>query len=296
MAQEVALTKRIKISKAQQNMFLAVLIASLVLGFTIMLSVFFVKYIIFNTKVINAKEQAISNYKQTIKNVGICKADKNGDIDLEKCNPNDIVVEDIPNSLRYNVMVNMANNKDLDSVSSSSGSEEDCYEDGEKVDYSKKYAAATSESDRKKYLGMVKMCSSLRVIPDALPAQKNDEALMASLNQIFLLSGWTPESLAPSGKSDTAASNVSPGIGTIPVSVAVKASSSTVRTVLSNIERSIRDFSIGTASIGWSADNVVNFTAQATAFYSSDLSISEFEDTIYADDSKNTKNTQGIRK
>ena len=52
---EVAVGKRIRITKIQQQMMLAVLGASLVLGAALVFSIFFMKYIIFNTTVIKEK-------------------------------------------------------------------------------------------------------------------------------------------------------------------------------------------------------------------------------------------------
>ena len=60
MAKEVAISKRIKITKAQQNMLLAVLIASVVLGAALSISINLIKRIAFNADVITAKDQAIT--------------------------------------------------------------------------------------------------------------------------------------------------------------------------------------------------------------------------------------------
>ena len=54
----------------------------------------------------------------------------------------------------------------------------------------------------------MKTCSALRVIPDALPAYRNEEALLSSLNKILLDSNIIPDNLAPSGtQGDVAAVN-----------------------------------------------------------------------------------------
>ena len=52
MAKEIAIGKRAKISQAQQNMLLAVLGASVVLGAAISLILHFIQQISFNTEVI----------------------------------------------------------------------------------------------------------------------------------------------------------------------------------------------------------------------------------------------------
>ncbi len=53
-------TKRVKISKAQQITMLEVLAASLILGTCLVVAIFLIKYIKFNTKIIAAKNEAIS--------------------------------------------------------------------------------------------------------------------------------------------------------------------------------------------------------------------------------------------
>ena len=67
MAKEVALSKRIKISEAQQHMILAVLGASVVLGASISLISHFYKQITFNAEVIMAEDESITNYSNIIK-------------------------------------------------------------------------------------------------------------------------------------------------------------------------------------------------------------------------------------
>ena len=140
---EVAVGKRIKISKIQQQMMLAALGTSLVVGAALVFSVFFVKYIVFNTTIIKEKDEAISNYYKAIKNVGICttknKEGKFSDTDLEKCDPDAIDVADIPGTLRHNVLVNMTKNNNLESVARDNQLES-CYDtDGNKRDFQKLY-------------------------------------------------------------------------------------------------------------------------------------------------------------
>lgn len=280
MVKEVAISKRVKISKAQQYTMIEVLVASLILGLAIVLSIWLIKYISFNTKVITAKNEAIANYEKTIKNVGICvdsnKDGKYSDDELKKCNPNSTkIVED---TLRYNVMSVLANDKGLESVARDSVPE--CYDENKnKIDFNKKYQEAGSEEEKSRYLELTKMCSALRVIPDALPAQENTEALMASLDDIFILSNWTPTALTPSG--DVGESTIA-GLGAIPVTLTIEADSAATLRVLNNLEKSIREFSISKASIEWSGDNELSLQAKATAYYSSESSLAEDTQTVYA--------------
>ena len=89
--------KRLKISRAQQITMLEVLLASLVLGTCMVIALFLIKYINFNTKIISAKNEAISVYDQTIRNVGICvDRDNNGKLsneEVENCRPNEVTLD-----------------------------------------------------------------------------------------------------------------------------------------------------------------------------------------------------------
>lgn len=283
-----AFSKRLKISKTQQQTLLITIITAVILGVCLVLGIYFVKYIKFNGKVIAAKDEAIADYEKTIKNVGLCRDTNNdgkfSEDELKKCNPDALDSALLPGTLRYNVMVNMANNKDLESVARESLS--DCYDaSGEKIDWQKKFDETENDEEQAKYLAMLKMCSSLRVIPDALPAQANEEALMASLNQIFIVSGWEPEAISPSGdiKNDTE------GLSTIPVSLSVQADTATTMRVLDNIEKSIRTFELQTANISWSGDRFLALESQGTAYYTEDSGVVESNQTVYATDAAKKK-------
>lgn len=282
MAEKIALSKRLKISQSQQYIILAVLVASLALGVCIVAGSYFVKTMIFNGKIIGEKDIVIGDYEKTIKNVGVC-VDKNNDgkysdEELKNCNPDEVPLNDIPGSLRHNVMTKMAKNENLEATGRASLAE--CKNDnGKNIDFNKEYEKAKSDDQRMYYLYLAKMCSALRAIPDALPAQQNDEALMSSLNQIFLISKWQPESIAPSGSALTSQIK---GLGTIPVTLSVEAGSDVTLSVLNNIERSIRTFEINSASIEWSKDNKLNLSAQAAAYFTSQKQIQEDTKIIYA--------------
>lgn len=297
-----AVGKRFKISKLQQQMMMAVLGASLVLGVSIVVSVHLLKHMSFNAKVISKRDESIANYNLAIKNVGICKpSSKDGrfsDKDLEKCNPQSIDVSTIPGTLRYNVMVNMANNTDLESVGRSS--QKQCYDDNHKrVDFTAAYSKSTSDDERSYNLKMMKMCSALRVIPDALPAQKNDEALLASLNQIFLLSGFEPEQLSPG--TNYKQSKIK-GVSTIPIALTVKRNEAETMSIISNIERSIRAFSINSAQIKWGSNasdgsSKLELLAQGVAYYSAETSVQEKTEVVTAkEEKKKTGGSGGTNK
>ena len=276
-----AVSKRIKISNTQQQMLLIALVAATALGVLIVLMVFFGKYIAFNSKVITAKDESIVGYEKTIKNVGLCKDTNNdgkfSDSELEKCNPDALDSAAMPGTLRYNVMVNMAKNANLESVARNSQS--DCYdEDGNKIDWQQKFDETDNDEEQAKDLAMLKMCSALRVIPDAMPAQANEEALMSSLNQIFIISQWDPESLSPSGNIEGGTR----GLSTIPISLSVQSGTDKTMTVLNNIERSIRTFDIQSATISWSGNEYLTLDAQGVAYYTEDAGLNETTKTVYA--------------
>lgn len=290
MAKEVAIGKRAKISEAQQYMLLAVLGASVILGIAISLTIHFVKQISFNTTVIMAEDEAIASYSNVIKSTGICKSPK-GDVysdeELKNCNPDNIEVSQIPGTLRANILENLAANEALNSVPKEANSTcinpntdknytyeelDDIYDDAAK-NGSEALTAASQ---------LIKSCSALRVIPDALPAFRNEEALLASLNKLFIESGWQPESLSPSGSSTS--SSLAKNLNAISVRLSVEADTSTTMKVLDNIERSIREFDIERATIEWGGDNTLTLQAQATAYYMNESSITETTKTLTAEE------------
>ena len=284
---EAAVGKRIKISKIQQQIMLAVLGASLVFGVSLVFSIYFIKYIAFNTKVIDAKEESIKNYYKTINNVGICttknKDGKFSDKELKDCVPENIDVEEIPNTLRYNVLLGMANNTDLESVAREG--QESCYNPntGKKIDWAKRYRKSETDKEREENFYMLKMCSSLRAIPDALPSQNNTLALLASMNQIFLISDFQPEALSP---SSSAMSSPIIDLEVIPISVSVKSDVATTTRLLQNLEKSIRSFSFQSASISWNGEvdgrPMLELHGMALAFYTNEITATEKTKTIYA--------------
>ena len=147
------------------------------------------------------------------------------------------------------------------------------------------------------FFNLFKACSALRIIPDALPAQANTEALMASLNEIFNVSNWTPESLAPSDDAvdseDGDSTYVDAGIGIIPVSFSVETDNKTTMDVLYNLERSIRIFDIKTATVEWAGTNHLELNATAWAYYTNTSSLKEATVTVAADKSQ-TKTLEDI--
>ena len=291
----LAISKSFKISKAQQYTLLEVLITSLLLGVTIVLSIWLIKYIVFNNKLSAEYGEAIRAYESTIINVGVCNpgGDKKlSDAELTSCDPNSISIQDIPETLRYNVLVEMANNQSLESVARESQTV--CYDNNKKIDFSKEYQKATSDKEKEQALKMMSMCSALRVIPDALPGQENLEATMASLNQIFLLTGTEPESLAADdqdiailGSEGTTTDAEASSLQSIPIAFSMKAPLSMMQKLLENLEISIRTFHIKTANFEWS-DGALEAKISSDAYYSNDLKAREFYKTVHGGDKPTT--------
>ena len=287
MAKEVAISKRLKISEAQQYMLLSVLGASIVLGIAISLISFFAQQISYNAKVIMAEDESIVAYSNVIRDTGVCRS-PNGEVysdaELENCYPDSIEISEIQGSLRANILENLAANDALNSVPKEDDSNCINSETNKNFTYKqlmKRYNDATSTEEKIAASQLIKSCSALRVIPDALPAFKNEEALLASLNKLFKVSGWEPESISPSGDSE--ASDLADNLNTISVNLSVEADSSTTMRVLSNIERSIREFNINRATFEWSGNNTLLFQAAATAYYVNESRINEVTKTINAD-------------
>ena len=286
MAKEIAISKISKISKAQQNMILCVLVASLFLGAAVSLTISFIKQITFNIDVIADQEKSIVSYSNTIRDIGICKKPSGpvySDEELRQCDPNNIEISTIGGTLRYNILEELAANDALNSVPKEGAAI--CINPSNNKNYTYKelneaYKNANNENDRKAALQKLKVCSALRIIPDALPAFKNQEALLASLNQIFISSGWSPESINPSDGATTEEQTLPAGLNPIEVRLSVKADTGTTMNVIGNIERSIREFDIRRATIEWSGDTSLSVEATATAYYADEATINESTKTI----------------
>lgn len=284
MAKEVAIGKRAKISEAQQYMILSVLGASIFLGVAIALVSHFVQLISFNAKVIGGQDGAIAAYSKVIKSAGICTSPSGSvysDSEIEACEPDSIELSEIPGTLRANILEDLAANQALNSVPKEDDS--GCINPDTAKNFTYKelnniYNKANTAEELAAASQLIKSCSALRVIPDALPTFKNEEALLASLNKLFVVSNWTPESLSPSGT--TSAASIGKGLNAISVSLSVEASSATTTTVLNNIERSIRDFNIERATIEWGGDDALILGAEATAYYMNKSSITPTTKTI----------------
>ena len=292
MAKEVAISKRIKISQAQEYIILAVLGASVVFGIALALTIQFIKQISFNGRVIAEEDKSISAYSEVIKNVGVCKA-PNGENynkdELSACDPSSIEISEIPGTLRANILEDLAANKALNSVPKSKVSS--CLNPSTGKDYTykeldEKYSQARDVSELQSASALIKNCSALRVIPDALPYFKNEEALLASLNKIYIISNWEPESLSPSGdaSSPTAETGEDGAVTTseingLMLNSEVNMEPEAAMILLRNMERSIREFDVKQMRIEW-ADDKLDLDMQLNAYYIGEATIEESSVTI----------------
>ena len=293
MAKEVALSKRAKISEAQKYMLITVFGASIVLGITLAIIARFVQMIQFNAKILAAEDQSIAAFSKTIQTTGTCikpKGDTYSDEELKNCHPTNIQVSQIPNTLRYNVLNNLAANQDLNSVPKETNSNCINPDNGKNYTYDellKMYndaASSNKEADLQKATDLMKSCSALRIIPGALPAFRNEEALLASLNRLFLESDWQPESLSPGGLATN--NNLNKGLNALSVNLSIEADTAVTMNVLHNIERSIREFNIERATIEWSGEDTLSLQAGATAYYMDTSTITQSTQTIKPGDNK----------
>lgn len=288
-------SKRIKMSQAQQYMALAVLGASLFLGAAIAVVLKSIDKISFSANVIMAQDQSIDALSNTIRDIGICESPSGkvySDQELNNCDPNTVVASSVPGTLKSNIIENMAANEALASVESSDIST--CINPATEQKYTYKelqnlYNNAQNNDELSRANGLILTCSALRIIPDALPAFMNEEALLSSIDKIFRITGTEPESLAPaegggySGGEDEGESgwsSLGTNLYTNPVNLSIESDAGTVNTFLDNIERSIRNIDIRQASIEWSGANTINFQATATAYYTAPSTITIIDKTI----------------
>lgn len=274
----IAIAKRVKISKSQQTMLGAVACASLILGVCLVFSVYFLKYIKFNSVVISEKNKAIEGYSSAIENIGICKA-PSGKIytvsELESCEPDDEELTYLgTDTLRYKVIMELSKNKNLESVARKGLSI--CFVDSstnQKVsveDLIEDYRMQTSEKEKAAYLERIAMCSALRVIPDALPSAANPLAVGASLNKIFTMSQYVPDGITPQEVGESTME----GIGSIGINLQIESSADNTMKVLSDLEKSIREYNIKSATIERSGGSL-KLEATAEAYYTETSSLNE---------------------
>lgn len=288
-----SLEKKLKISKAQQVLLLSVLASSAVLGVGISLSLNFLSQISFNAKVIMEKDKAIVSYSEAISKIGVCRSPKGetySEDELKNCTPSTIDVNDIPGTLRYNIINNLAVSPSLNSVPKV-GVDIHCVNPDTFKNYTikelnDKYIYAESIEERDSATNLIKTCSALRTIPDALPAYENQEAMLSSLNKIFNISGWTPDGLSPSADSYFTTED---GINAFEVAFSMDADLPMVQTVLNNIEKSIREIDFTGVQISYDGKESLRIEMMARAFFVNKTLLNEEPKTINPSSAKESK-------
>lgn len=285
--------KYLNISKTQQQNLLMVLITSLVVGILLALGLYFIKCIRFNNEVIASMEKSVVDYSTTIKNVGVCPAPKGAtytEEELKACDPDSLDSSQLSGSLRYSVVVDMANNPSLESVARESDAQ--CRDSsGKKIDFQTLFAQGTDTSKRAYYWQMLTTCSSLRVIPDALPAAADNLAVASSMNYLFWLSGWDFESFSAPEMKRSSSDDGEEEEETEKNSIEAMdvdfpkfdGSPAVTMTVLENFERSIRAFDFTNATVKWKeGSDDLEFVGQGKVYYAQGAGVAESTKTVKA--------------
>ena len=246
----VALAKRAKIDSAQRNMFIAVMLASIVLGVTIVGTIYLIRMIIFNNDVSAAKDGVIEEYKKAQKSLSELT----------------VKVSDLSKNDKLEVMARTTSRMC------------DNYSASEDEDWTH------MSSER---VNLARTCSSLRVISDALPAIYNLDSTRASMNEILRLSngetGVGIESVTgEKGRVSTVGTGLT-NIGGATVSINLLDEASRIRGAMDMIENSIRNFDITAATINWQGDDI-QFKATYAAYYSESAEIHKATKLVCADD------------
>ena len=283
MATETTEDKKKRISDAQQRMFLFVLVAALAVGTTIVMSIYLVKYIGFNAQVIGKKEEAVQAYTSVIQTAGVCTSAKGQTYtigEIERCNPNTLTASQVANSLRGKILNEMAANKVLESVARGAESLSECYNSqGDKYSYDELYEGyrtAGTDAKREEFLTKLVTCSALRVAADALPAAMNTQATLASLSYIIGDTGLNIESLTSNEYETGKIVELKNGtkVGTIAIPLIISGSDEQIEKFLEELEHSIREFAVNSATIEWSTQGL-GMRLNLTAYYAEDAGVVE---------------------
>ncbi|MBQ8157053.1 hypothetical protein IJ102_01555 [Candidatus Saccharibacteria bacterium] len=248
----VAIEKRAKIDKAQSVMFAAVCGASLVLGMTVAATIYLVKVITYNAKLIGHETDAKNSYALVQKNLESVSQD----------------VQDL------------AKNKNLESVASNTTNRLAACAN---FDVN---AEITHDN-----IAQFRTCSALRVVPETVPSEENKTAALASMEQLLDWADGG-KGVAYSGISETQATEVfKDTFHTLGIGLSVKDESSKVRSALDMIESSIRNYDLQSASIrfnnasGASGASTIEFSGTYGTYYSDRVNIETHTETLCADKS-----------
>lgn len=268
----VSIAKRAKISKAEQNMFIAVCLASILLGITIVGVYHLVMTIQFNGKVLVQTAKIREDIKTDQDNIG---------------------------KLKENIK-QLSSNENLESVGR---------ENPECIGYTAPDAESEgTEIDED--IAKTRTCSALRVVGDALPSLTSMNDFEGTLNSFIKLLvhdnntvnietlslnesleyvvSVDEEGNAVTQSAESAASSEGSGtdtkklnINAMGISVNAKDSATKIKKMMSSIEDSIRNYDIRNVTITWSEqevgesgelESIIDLNATYSAYYSSSVS------------------------
>ena len=290
----VSLAKRARISKAEQNMFIAVCLASVLLGITIIGAYHLIMTIQFNGKILSETAAIRDGIKQNQDNIM---------------------------SLSNNVKA-LAANENLESVGR---------ENSECEGYTSLNTEIQDASVED--ISKARTCSALRVVGDALPSLTSVNDFEGTLNSFIKLlihdnNAVNIEALnvddtmeyvvkvGDDGSAETQNDGDGQSSGTegeklninaMGISMNVKDTATKVKKMMSSIEDSIRNYDIRNVTISWSEqeseyggrqESIIDLNATYSAYYSSSVSAFSKNKVICADDSSekcitNNKTSEG---
>jgi hypothetical protein len=248
---------QLKFDEVTRTILIVVCIASVILGVSAVGGIYLAKRIAFSARLIGDKTAIINDYGKSYDSLNRL----NGEINELASNPGlEASARDVQQECKLS--------------------------DGSIIDFEAELERASAER-RPVIEELMRQCSALRVIPDALPAVYNDVALMASLNKIFLESGVEPESLSPADSGQAAVGTT--GVGAIGVNLRVEDEAVKALGLLNNIEISIRAFDVQRITIEWKGGSQISLRGTANAFYMNSRTVETRTLTI-----KPNVTTQGI--
>lgn len=275
-----AFAKWAKIDKAQRNMFIAVCLASIVLGVTAVSIIYFAKVIAFNAKLMDEKSAIIKDLTATQKSL-----------------------ESISDQIDA-----LADNENLEVVARDRS-----------ADCETLLKSGVDVTDTSGEIEILRTCSSLRVIPDALPSKQNNEAMLASLNYLLVDSGKVNleglalddevsnsifyESESDSDSDSDSDSGDALKLSMTGASVTIDDSEVAIRRALRSIESSVRSYDFVDGTFSWSTSDdadsglpttKLSFTGSFRTYYSGVSDITEGKKKVCAD--QNSSKCNGGKK
>lgn len=270
-ADGASVLKRLKITKAQRTMFVAVCLASIALGVTFVLVVYFAKVISFQGKLLTQKGYVVDALKQDQTNL----------------------------SQLAGQISSLTKNENLESVARTR-TVTDC-SGYYGIDMSLEGVKTEEEVEK------VRRCSSLRVIPDAMPATSGtvslDDVDTTTRIQLDLImdragvdlsadsdSAVSVEETGYSGSSTSTSGSILEPYSMLEANVNIDGDLSKMKTFLSTIDKTIRNFDLQNATIEIPSGDTTDFTFSGSyyAYYTNPVDLQIQKRTICADE-KNEK-------